>query len=61
MIGSFYELTDGEIVDLMIGTDTEMFTRPLSDRFHSAKWWALESILRERHGTNWFSVLSETM
>lgn len=52
--------TDQEIVEMMIFIDSDGFNRGLSIKYHSSKWWALESILRERHGENWNEVLGRT-
>ncbi|MBQ7536294.1 MAG: hypothetical protein IJT43_11855 [Stomatobaculum sp.] len=60
MIGSYYDLTDIEIVELMNSIDSDNYSTGLNDRFHSPRWWALESILRERHGNDWSTALSVT-
>ncbi len=51
---------DRDIVEMMIYIDSEGFTKGLNIKWHSPKWYALESILRERHGENWNQILSET-
>jgi len=52
--------TSAEIVELMIYIDSEGFSKGLNSKWHSPRWYALESILRERHGENWGEVLSRT-
>lgn len=56
----YRDWTDREIVEMMVYIDSEAFTKGLNLRWHSPRWWALESILRERHGANWGEVLSVT-
>lgn len=52
--------TSAEIVELMIYIDSEGFSKGLNSKWHSPRWYALESVLRERHGANWSEVLSAT-
>jgi len=52
--------TDWEIIEEMNFIDSEGYTKGLSIRWHSPRWYALESILRERHGENWGEILSAT-
>ena len=57
---NYRDMTDSEIVEEMNFIDSEGFTKGLNIKWHSPRWWALESILRERHGENWGEVLSAT-
>lgn len=50
--------TDEELVEEMLFWDTEGYAKPLRITWHCAKWYAIESILRRRHGDNWNEVLS---
>ena len=58
--GGMADWTSAEIVELMIYSDSEGFSKGLNSKWHSPKWYALESVLRERHGANWSEVLSAT-
>ena len=49
-----------EIIEMMLYIDSEGFTKPLNGKYHSPRYWSLEAILRERHGSNWFEKLNAT-